>query len=752
VKKRPLGIVCLMVILLLGFATALQPVSPAQRDIDEGERVSVSGRVYRKETIAQSSGTVQVLYLNNLSEASPSGDGAICYLKEGQSEPHMGSTVRLEGIYRSFETPSNPGQFDAYSYYQISGISYCLNQAVIQEQSIKYSILGETLYRFKGFCSQKLSMCLPEKEGALMKTILLGEKGELDRELKALYQRNGIAHILAISGLHVSLLGMGLYRLLRKCGVPMKAAAVLAGVVIALYGMMTGFSVSAFRAILMFSLRMLAVVTERTYDRITALAAAAVIILIGQPYYFWQSGFVFSFGCVLGLGTLTPALIQDKKGLMEQDGKAVWRVARGLLSACSMGIVTLPVYLWYYYQFPLWSILLNLIVIPLMSYLMAAGLLMLMVSVLWMPAVCPFAVMIRGICRIYELACGCLDKLPLQLVNLGRPKVWQLVVYLAALLLIVFMNKRLALPIKWMIAGMAVILLCVRPFSGLELAFLDVGQGDGIFIRTEEGYCFLVDGGSSSVSSVGEYRIIPFLKYKGVRKLNAVFVTHPDQDHCNGVKELLEHGRENGILVEQIFLPDISEGSKDEAYKELVSAAEWRGIPVSYISRGQCFSEGRLTLVCLHPEKDCKTENTNAYSMVLGLAYENFSALLTGDLEEEGEKKLLSFVEESIREEGPKEKYWQDGGFTVLKVAHHGSKYSTDDAFLRWAKPRLSVISCGDNSYGHPAAQTLKRLADCGSGVLSTREEGAVMIHVDRGRITIRQGAFCKKVNECTIT
>lgn len=735
-NKRPLGILCLMVILLLGLAVTLQPVSRPEYDSYEGEWVSVTGRVCKKEIIMQRDKAVMVLYLEKLKGLSPPGDGAVCYLKEEQTEPPIGSTVMLEGRYKSFESPSNPGQFDAYSYYLISGISYRLNQAVIQEQSTKYSVWREKLYRMKRFWSEKLSLCLPGQEGALMKTILLGEKGELDKELKALYQRNGIAHILAISGLHVSMLGMGLYRLLRRSGIPMKVSAGLAAGVLVVYGIMTGFSVSALRAILMFSFRMLAVVTERTYDRITALAAAAVILLIGQPYYLLQSGFIFSFGCVLGLSVLTPALTQDRKGLLEEGKSFVFRIVKALLSAFSMAVITLPVYLWYYYQFPVWSVLLNLIVIPMMSYLMAAGLLLLAASVLCPPLVLPLAMMIKGICRIYEFICGVGDQLPMQLINFGRPENWQIIVYLAVLLLVIFMKKKLALLVRWLLAAAAIGILCVRPFAGLELTVLDVGQGDSIFIKSAEGYCFLVDGGSSSVSSVGEYRLIPFLKYKGVSYLDAVFVTHPDQDHCNGIKELLAQGRENGIQVGQLFLPDIGEEAKDEAYKELIYTAEQEETPVAYISRGQRFAKGKLELTCLHPQKGDAVEDANAYSMVLGLDYGSFSALLTGDLEGDGEKEFLSYVKVCGYEQN------QSGeGFTLLKVAHHGSKYSTDESFLEWTKPCFSVISSGANNYGHPAAETMERLDACGSQVLLTKEGGAVIIHVDKERITITRGS-----------
>ncbi|MDE7007530.1 MAG: competence protein ComEC family protein, partial [Lachnospiraceae bacterium] len=299
-RKRPLASACLLLILFFYLAVSLLPFSPGDQYEGEKRKVKVTGKVYQKEVKQQAGQMVQVLYLKNLSGDSPPGKGALCYLKSGQAEPEMGSIVTVEGSYREFETASNPGQFDSSTYYLISGISYRLSQAMILEKTVGYSKAGEDLYRFKTFLSRKLSENLPEKESALMKTILLGEKGELDREVKELYQRNGIAHILAISGLHVSMLGMGLYHVFRKCGVPMKASALAAAILLLVYGMMTGFSVSALRAILMFFLHMLAVMLERTYDMMTALSVAAVALLIGQPLYLEYSGFVFSFGCVLG--------------------------------------------------------------------------------------------------------------------------------------------------------------------------------------------------------------------------------------------------------------------------------------------------------------------------------------------------------------------------------------------------------------------------------------------------------------------
>lgn len=733
--KRPLAFGCLLLISLLYLACLLSPEIRVDYDDYQGCEVTVTGEVFKKESVRQPNGQILVLYLKDLSGKEPPGEKVICYLRSGQDEPRMGSRVTLTGKLKTFERATNPGQFDTYSFYQISGISYRLNQAIILEQSIEYDYCKESLYRFRRFLAGIFAENLPEKESALMQTMLLGEKGELDSEWKAIYQRNGIAHILAISGLHVSMLGMGLFRLLRKCGVPMKLAAVLAAFALLLYGTMTGFSVSAVRAIVMFSIHMLSIVAERTYDLLTALAVAAVLLLLEQPMYFYHSGFIFSFGCVLGITLLVPALTERRKPLADPVRGKMEQV---FLSALAIGVITFPVYLWFYYQFPPYSIFLNLLVIPLMSYLMVSGLLLLPIGMLCKPIAVPFAYLISGVFRVYETACSYSEQLPGHILNLGRPEIWQLVLYLTALFLIAVLRKKISLLLRWLIMTAAVFVLTLRPGGGLELTFLDVGQGDGIYVKSEDGSRFLIDGGSSSVSNVGEYRLIPFLKYQGTNCLKAVFVTHPDEDHCNGVKELLEQGEENGIRVECLVLPDIGDGSRQEAYHALETAAIEAAVPVQYISAGQQIRAGELTLTCLHPEKGYESDEANEYSIVLDLSYGDFHALLTGDLEGEGEQCLLDSCQAEEREERSPDAC-QTGesigagayGYTVLKVAHHGSAYSTSEKFLQHFSPCYAVISCGaNNSYGHPHKELLDRLKEAGVTVLRTDEVGAIEVKV----------------------
>lgn len=761
-RKRPLGWSCLAVMAALFFLVRIRPAPCEDYGAYQGKMVTVTGRVYARETAQRAQGTQQVVYLKLLKreagerperEGGPPGERALCYLAAGQKEPELGSVVRLKGKLSVFEKATNQGQFDARSYYQILGISYRLNQAEISAKTREYHIVKENLYRLRQFFSRRLSQALPPREASVMQTMLLGEKGGMDQELKELYQRNGIAHILAISGLHISMLGMGLYHLLRKCGVHMKAAAAGAFGLMLLYGVMTGFSVSALRAILMFSLRMGSILAERTYDMLTAAAVAAAGILLGQPLYFQHSGFLFSFGCVAGIGLLVPLLtVQEpsagpsvaekggrgfpgagngRRGRLPQQGERLLRWARGSLSgALAMAVVTLPIYLRFYYQFPLYSVLLNLLVIPLMSVLMGAGLLTLACGIFCPPLGAPFALVIRGILTIYDGACRFCERLPASLLTPGAPQDWQVVGYLLLLLTIVLAGKRIRLRVRWGIVLAALTVLVVRPRYGFTLTFLDVGQGDCIYLENAGGDRYLVDGGSSSVSKVGRYRIIPFLKYRGACSLKAVFVTHPDEDHCNGVRELLEQGRQQGIRVENLVLPDVAGDAGDEGSSALAEQARAAGIPVSYISAGQSIRDGGLSLACLHPVRGGKGRETNENSIVLRAEYGDFTALLTGDLEGSGERELLRALEQK----------GSGGRITVLKAAHHGSRGSTPEEFLVCVRPVCTVISCGErNSYGHPHRELLERLDACGTGTLITYETGEVDFRTDGKSVRVER-------------
>ena len=758
--KRPLCLICLLFSAIFVLRMKLMPEPVPDYGNLDGRQLLLEGQVYRKEYKEQaSSGRTLVIYLKSVHILSGSEEGLgdsqysvrnpseqnpideieniICYLDgEKPSEPKLGTFLRLEGKVRLFAEAGNPGEFDMGKYYRMMKLSFRLDNARIIASGTKAWLFREGLFVLKEHWAKVLEDIFPPKEASIMKAMLLGEKNGLDEDTKRLYQQSSIIHILSISGLHISMIGMGIYHLLRRIGMGIKPAGLVSATIIYCYGLMTGMSMSAGRAILMFTLHLLGDMTGRTYDMITALSLAAALLLAGQPEYAEQSGFLFSFGAVASIGVLLPALQGEKK-----------MAGQALAAGMAVTLGTLPVHLMTYYQFPLYSILLNLAVIPLMTAVMGAGLCCMLTGDA-LPGIARIIGGIdRGILWFYEQCCLLGGKIPGGVLVSGRPENWQIVFYLLLLAMLVAyeyrFDKRLSAFWKgqWILAALCILFL--RADNGFQVTMLDVGQGDCIHIRSGEGKNYLIDGGSSTKKDVMEYQILPYLKYKGVDCLEGVFVTHSDGDHCSGILDLLEEYPDMGLKVKNIILPDIGRGSVDGKYKEIEELAAKKGIRVLYMSRGQRIEDGEMEFLCLHPIGGYETDEANEYSLVLLLAYQGFTGLFTGDVEGAGEAMMWEYVQEYVGEYNAEEcgvqKYGMQGQtgqnsmgtgrLTLLKVAHHGSQYSTGEEMLNKLLPRIALISCGKNNrYGHPHKELLERLERAGSRIYHTPEYGAVTV------------------------
>lgn len=654
-------------------------------------------------------------------EGTAGVEGVLCYMKE-TGLPEIGSLVIVRGSYRAFTHATNPGEFDSADYYQIMGQQGRIMECRLLSKSSTYDGFRECMYRVREYCSLLLDACYEPEKASVMKAMLLGEKGTLDADIKALYQQNGIIHILAISGLHLSVIGMGCHTILKKIRLPNLVNIILSTGLMYCYGTMTGMGVSMLRAYIMFALHLFAGQIGRTYDLLTAVTVAALVILAGQPLYLQHSGFLFSFGAICGIGIFLPAVQQNLFG----QG----RVQKTLFAGIAVSISTLPVYLYFYYEFPPYSVILNLVVIPCMTFTLLCGLLGLAAAACFLPlgaaVSCPAAVMLG----FYEKCCELCTVLPDGRWGTGCPKPWQIFLFLAILAGLCIANRKLPKLYFWSGVLCALYMLTVRLPQGLQITMVDVGQGDCIYLTEDSGIHMLIDGGSSDRSDVAGYQIIPCLKHAGAFRLDGVVVTHPDSDHICGIRAMLEEAHEAGISIDTLYLPDVGPAGRNEAYRELETSAAGAGVKVRYIGAGDTLQCGRVMLTCLHPEKGWNTGDTNAYSTVLYLAYGDFSALFTGDLEGAGEDKVLDRIRER--------REMQD--ITLLKVAHHGSANATGEEFLRAVRPGIALISAGrDNRYGHPHAELLQRLEDFGCLIYRTQRSGAVTVRVQGKKVRVSE-------------
>lgn len=692
------------------------------------------------------------------------GDCQVTVSGEGSkwmAESFIGNRIRVYGKFYLYEEAGNPGQFDAAAYYHGKGLFASVRAMRLEVLSEEISVLGHGMFLLKQRMREVLCELYTEEKAGVLAAMLFGDKDLLDPVVKELYRQNGISHILAISGLHISMICMGMFRVLRRIGVALWPASACTVCFLGFYVIFTGAGTSSLRAGIMCLVLLVAKLFRRSYDLLSSLSFAAILVTLLRPQEVTSAGFLLSFGAVLGV-----ALAQEVQGKLaeikmyagESDGSsavfgALWE---SFLFGGILQLVTLPVSLWFYYELSPYSVLLNLVIIPLASFVLGGGLFSILIG-LFLPE--PASFLAGGVyllLSLYEWFCQVTQKLPYSFVLIGRPKIWQIALYYVGLAVMIWTmlrgskrkievvpeidkskktvsGKRTALLVMGMIFCLFILFLPKQP--AFSLSFLDVSQGDGILLQTEEGEVLLFDGGSTAVSGVGEYRISPFLKQQGIALIDKVSVSHMDSDHYSGVLELLEampvyQGRatylreyQGCVGICELVLPEVTEPS--EEYLELVELCAEKNVEVRYLSAGdELYREEGLLIECVSPET--ARESKNDTSLVFLLQTPEMVVWLMGDAGIAAEEEIVMRLGNAGREVLADK-------FCILKVGHHGSRTSSGEAFLSYVEPDACVISCGyKNSYGHPHADVVRRLLDAGCRIYRTDLQGCVVVKRDR--------------------
>ena len=668
-----------------------------------------------------------------------------------QSEPDLkiGNKIYLKGKIQQFEVARNKGNFDSKKYYLSIGITTKIAVKEYYVSDDNYDLLRDKLCTLREYVVGMFSkLCdtngkdkwLYGNKAGIFSAILMGDKTELDQEIKDLYSLSGIAHILAISGLHISLIGMFLYSLLRK-RFSFATSSALTIAVVTLFAITSGMGIATIRAFVMFILKLIGEILGRKYDYITAISLSALILLADNPFIIINSGFQMSFCAMITITIIWPKVVY----LINIKSK----IANSIVLSLCIGIFMNPVIAYNYFQLPTYSFMLNIIVVPLLgivviSAIAGSGLGFLSI-LMGKTALTPGCLILE----VYTFLCENVLKIPGAVIVVGKPTIKIIVLYYMVIVFFLFCftlarknyekdcnikemidengkkvissqiilkkQRKFDFKIRLAVIGISILsgfFIYYTPSKGLDIQFMDVGQGDGIFIKADDGTTITIDGGSSDVKNVAKYRMIPCIKASGTGVIDYAVITHADKDHISGIEEILNMNTENGLTIRNLVMPHVS--YEDEAYDELLTAAKTKGIQVLYIKEGDTMKLGKVEIKCIHPDGKYISDNRNDYSTVLSLKYENFSALFTGDIPAEIEKSIINKI---------------DNNYTILKVAHHGSKYSSDMEFLKKVMPAYSVISVGgDNSYGHPGTETINKLKSLNSKILRTDLSGEIEI------------------------
>ena len=684
--------------------------------------------IYLKKAILIRSGSTKNYPIRNIKCTGK--EEKINSLREGMH-------VRLEGMLVLPELPRNPGQFNRRIYESGKKIDFYLENPTVLEVKEQRSGVREVVEIWKTEMMNRCEKIYPDAEASILEAMLFGEKRELSGDIKELYQAAGISHVLVISGLHISLLALAVAGILRRLGFPMPVWVILSVGVLAGYGILIGQPTTAVRALLMFFVLQGARLLGRSYDLLSALAFAGILMLLDNPDLILDGGCRLSFCAVIGVGWYVSEKNKIFRSIGEKEkrknrgkggkGSSAGAILENIRAGWYLWLFTLPVMLDTFYQVSVVGILWNLVAIPLLPVIIASGGLGVVLagwniflgSLAGSPA--------YGMLQLYQEIGNISEKLPVGMWTPGQPSKPVIAGYYLVIFLMVLVEKQLIKREKrWKIrkifpgmelcSMLLLLLLMAHPWQQREkITFLDVGQGDASLLQSG-GQTLLLDAGSTSQKNVGTYVILPYIKQQGISCLEAVVLTHTDQDHINGVTEVLEEGKKGWLTVKNLMYPYWMEGT--EQGKQLKKLAEEAGASCRKIRAGDRLTIGKAEAVVLYPKEQEKIAEPNAGSLVLFWKWEGVRAMFTGDLPEEKERELLQNLP----------------ACEILQVGHHGSATSTCREFLEQVQPSLAVISCAmKNRYGHPSPDTVDRLKKTGCEIRYTMKSGAITIR-KRGR------------------
>lgn len=686
--KRPL-LFMFIVVSLIDLVYISASHSP---DYPEKE-FTVTGRLNNKEY--DETGLVKRITVGNV----------LCYVNR-DSLPPISSTVTVTGTTYTFKPAMNKGGFDAKNYYaarninigmKVSGIKVLKYRNSLQERFHNVSLLLadriDTLCRF---------------EAGTIRTLILGDKRSLSDERKQIYQTAGVSHFLVISGLHISAIGGMIYFLCRRLFKKRIPACLIAIAVLFLYGMLVGFGVSVLRALIMFSVRLFSYIVKRTYDQLSALSLAGIIVLIIYPRMLTDASFVYSFASVFFI-SLYMIYYKPRKSKNYRSK---------LLNLVSLpvfiSLMIMPITLFFSGSYSLLAIIYNLILVPL-------SLPVLVLSFLALTA-CLFRLsFLAGLFDfIIHLMLLLLDNVfkisgLTGLFNIsGKPHIMMIFFYYLMLLTMFIVAKRYSYvnPCYPVIYILSIIIFCFETFIPTKMiSMLYTGQGESVIIKTGAHSAVISDCGSTSDSSLCEYTIIPWLKASGISTIETLYLSHPDKDHTSAVTELISKAPANGIRIKAIALNEFYLST--ESYTDIIHEAKSHGINIIPVRKGFKSHYGRLNITCLSPAPLTLTGDTNSDSLVLLAEYNSLSILLTGDITADIEKALPSHILHT----------------DILKVPHHGSSSSSDAAFISSLSPSIAIISAGiNNRYGHPHRETLDTLTQAHIPTFVTKDCGEIDI------------------------
>lgn len=629
-----------------------------------------------------------------------------------------GDYLRVQGVLELPPRAKNPGEFNYRQYLKSQGVTLTMTVMPKHVALIKKgwgNPLWEVALWAKNKVVKAVEKYLPKQEADLFNSVFFGDKGLLTPEQKELYGELGILHVFAVSGSNVAmvlLVLLGLAILLRLSP-PARNFLMVIGLVF--YTYVTGLTPSVLRASTMAFGLLVSQWVLRRWDFYTGLALAALFLLLINPFYLFDSGFQLSFVVTWGLVYLTPLL--EKMVQFLPPCRSLFTVT------LAAQLTALPITAYYFNMVSLAALWVNLLVVPIMGVVVTLGVVVFILALLGPPLAAPFIYSAGFLLNLLARILEWMGQFSWNALPVATPSLLLVgLSYLVLIALVEFSKERERYGRYFkpaVVVSIVVLAAYFFPGSGhgrLEVTFLDVGQGDAIFIQTPQGQRFLLDGGGANFTgtyNAGERVVVPYLIRRGIFTLDGVFNSHPDGDHLDGLLPVLEI-----IKVKKVFTPPLDYfGDQYQQFMELTRLKEIDHLQLTAGDKIR-LDGGPVVLEVLHPPPIFEPGSTgNNNSLVFRLSFGSVQFLFTGDLEVEGMEKLLASA--------------RPLNSTILKIPHHGSGDGYDVDFYQAVSPKAVVISVGKNNFGHPAPEIIDYWYGQGVSIYRTDWDGAVTFLTD---------------------
>lgn len=645
-----------------------------------------------------------------------------------------GDSIEFWARLRPPTSYRNPGGFDCRAYLARRGILataslYSFRQ-LVNIKNNKESGLFKLIYRLKSKLGTFLVKETTQPKQGILQTILLGGKETLLPNIKHQFSRTGIAHLLSISGLHLSFIAFLIFQVIRKSllwfippkylesmvkyGKPSQLAAFVSIPCLLFYVFLVGARTATIRALIMVCTYLVSVILERDRDLYNTLALAALLILIYQPSALLEVDFQLSFGVVFFL--ITASQLPYKS----------MRIPAWLFCAVAIPIVASlaasPLTAYHFQNISLIGFMANMLIVPLATLLIPLGLLACFSSLLH-----PFigTLLITPALWILDLILKLthfFSQFPSASIY---PGIWQIIMFYLLLYgaLRAAKDQRARYALLPLLIG--TVLVFWKPASGekkrLRITFVDVGQGDAGLIEFPNGQNMLIDGGGTQNDQfdIGGKVLAPFLRYRRIDSINTVVLSHPHPDHINGLKSILNQFKVENIWEGTYPQTDSWQEYDSQSYRQFKNLAEQYNVPRKFLSAGQKFQVGEVLVEVLHPPAKGFYGSLNDQSLVVRIEYKEASLLFTGDIGEKAQKWLVSRYPEKLAS-------------TILKAPHHGAADAYFALFLKLINPKAAIFSAGlYNKYRHPNARVRKKYKNQGVQIYRTDKQGAITVTTD---------------------